>query len=87
MSLIKNKIFIISVNKIGNDFFVFFFKNNRELSLDLLFNIGLDIENKTDNFGNVRGKIRPVFDNELSATIYAKKQFIKLKQLNKLNKV
>ena len=87
MSLIKNKIFIISVNKIGNDFFVFFFKNNRELSLDLLFNIGLDIENKTDNFGNVRGKIRPVFDNELNATIYAKKQFIKLKQLNKLNKV
>ena len=68
MSIVKNKVFFISVNKIGNEFYVFFFKNNRELSLDLLFDIGLDIENKIDNFGNIRGKIRPGFDNELNAT-------------------
>jgi len=87
MSVIKSKIFLISVNKIGNEFYVFFFKNNRELSLDLLCNLGLDITIHYDNFGNVRGHCIPQFDNELSATIYAKKQFIKLKQLNKLNKV
>jgi len=87
MSIMKNKVFLISINKIGNVFFVFFFKNNRELSLDLLFNIGIDIKLYTDNFGNVRGHNRPGFDNEWNATKYAKKQLIKLKELNKLNKV
>jgi hypothetical protein len=87
MSVVKSKVFLISINKIGNDFFVFFFKNNRELSLDLLFNIGIDIKLYTDNFGNIRGHNRPSFDNELNATKYAKKQLIKLKELNRLNKV
>ena len=87
MSIVKNKIFLISVNKIGAEFYVFFFKNNRELSLDLLFNLQLDIAIHYDNFGNARGKIRPGFDNELNATKYAKKQLIKLKELNKLNKI
>jgi hypothetical protein len=87
MSVVKSKVFLLSVNKIGEDFFVFFFKNNRELSLDLLFNLGIDIKLYTDNFGNVRGHNRPKFDNELNATKYAKKQLIKLKELNRLNKV
>jgi hypothetical protein len=68
-------------------FYVFFFKNNRELPLESLFNLGIDIKLYTDNFGNVRGHNRPGFDNELNATKYAKKQLIRLKELNRLNKV
>ena len=87
MSIVKNKVFFISVNKIGDEFYVFFFKNNRELSLELLCNLGLDITMHFDDFGNFRSHYRPEFDNELDATRYAKKQLIKLKDLNKLNKI
>jgi len=87
MSAVKSKVFFISVNKIGNDFYVFFFKNNRELSLESLCNLGLDIAIHYDDFNNLRGYCRPQFDTELDATSWAKKQLIKLKELNRLNKI
>lgn len=84
---ISNNIFLVNVSKIGNDYFIFFYKNNRLLDLELLQKIGLDIETAITSTGLIRGYKRPGFSEKLEAIKYAKKQFKKLKELNKINKV
>jgi len=84
---IFNNVFLVNVSKIGDDYLVFFYKNSRLLDFELLQKVGLDIEISITQTGLIRGYKIPGFSEELEAIKYAKKQFKKLKELSKLNKI